>query len=601
MSARFGILATSFSLFLLVGCSESPKANGNKPVEAKPGDAKTTGAPRGAKATETEPAPDATAVATKPAAVRQSAGAIDLKFIPTQAFAAFVAYPARVLADPAIAKLDLKEPLGEIETTTGVPPAEVEQMISVLLNIPPAAPDKGSPQMGSGILMRLSKPIDGDALVKKAMRHSTPEKTEIAGKTYFRPATIPNSFAPSGPAVYLIDDRTVLMGDEPAVKAMITSTGASSPLVDMLAKADATADLTIVMVNTDDIQKMSGGLASSGLLPPPLKSLVDAAASLSAVHATIKTSSKISLNVTLVAKDEAGAGKIAALMPESKQLATGMAAGLRNQASQAPSDIQPMLEYGMARIDQIVAALPPKQKGNELVMQVDDLGTLDELSTKLLVPGLVKAKAAAMRTQSFNNLKQLALAMIIYRDMNKSLPSSAIVSKEGKPLLSWRVAILPMIEHNDLYVQFHLDEPWDSEHNKPLLAIMPTLYLSPNGNSAVDGAGLKLGKTRYVLPVGNGALFDSDPSKKTADPANAGQTIMIVEVGEDKAVNWTQPDDMRLDAEKPLAGLGTIPETGAIAAFADGSVRALGKATDSEGVENLRHMFRAVGEPAPSK
>jgi len=39
--------------------------------------------------------------------------------------------------------------------------------------------------------------------------------------------------------------------------------------------------------------------------------------------------------------------------------------------------------------------------------------------------------------------------------------------------------ILPYIEQNNLYQQFHLDEPWDSEHNQKLMQQMPKTYASP--------------------------------------------------------------------------------------------------------------------------
>jgi hypothetical protein len=48
-----------------------------------------------------------------------------------------------------------------------------------------------------------------------------------------------------------------------------------------------------------------------------------------------------------------------------------------------------------------------------------------------------------------------------YHDVFGGFPNAGIVStreKDGKPLLSWRVAILPYIGHDELYRQFHLDE-----------------------------------------------------------------------------------------------------------------------------------------------
>src|SRR5205823_2595588 len=49
----------------------------------------------------------------------------------------------------------------------------------------------------------------------------------------------------------------------------------------------------------------------------------------------------------------------------------------------------------------------------------------------------------------------------------------------GKPLLSWRVAILPFIEQSALYAKFNLSEPWDSPHNLALLNQMPSVFRMP--------------------------------------------------------------------------------------------------------------------------
>src|SRR5262249_49383960 len=94
----------------------------------------------------------------------------------------------------------------------------------------------------------------------------------------------------------------------------------------------------------------------------------------------------------------------------------------------------------------------------------------------------------AQQLTSSNNMKQLGLAMHIYHDANKHPPAHAIYSKDGKPLLSWRVAVLPYIEQNELYQQFKFDEPWDSAHNKKLLEKMPQLYAPVRGKTKVPYA-----------------------------------------------------------------------------------------------------------------
>ena len=79
----------------------------------------------------------------------------------------------------------------------------------------------------------------------------------------------------------------------------------------------------------------------------------------------------------------------------------------------------------------------------------------------------------AQRQRSLKNLKHLITAIHNYEATHNRLPTD-ITDKAGKPLLSWRVAILPFLEGQDgLYNQFRMTESWDSEHNLALLAKMP--------------------------------------------------------------------------------------------------------------------------------
>src|SRR5438445_3414044 len=94
----------------------------------------------------------------------------------------------------------------------------------------------------------------------------------------------------------------------------------------------------------------------------------------------------------------------------------------------------------------------------------------------------------------------MGIAMHQYVDTFKSLPAHASVDKDGKALLSWRVHILPFVEQDALYKEFHLDEPWDSAHNKELIARIPPIYRSPQSRAGA-------GKTTYLVPVGKHALF----------------------------------------------------------------------------------------------
>ena len=186
----------------------------------------------------------------------------------------------------------------------------------------------------------------------------------------------------------------------------------------------------------------------------------------------------------------------------------------------------------------------------------------------LLLPAVQAAREAARRSQCVNNLKQMGLAFFNYHDRNNSFPGN-IVSKQGKPLLSWRVAILPYLEQDTLYKKFKLDEPWDSPTNKALLKEMPIVYACPSRPSPEPGM------TFYQGWSGPMTLF-ADPRQPTAIQKIIDGTSNTIAITEAKTpVPWTKPEDMPFDPKSnvPMLGAGSSHPGGFNVLFADGSVR----------------------------
>ena len=209
------------------------------------------------------------------------------------------------------------------------------------------------------------------------------------------------------------------------------------------------------------------------------------------------------------------------------------------------------------------------------------------LMIALLIPAVQKVRGAAERIQSANNLKQQSLAMMNYVDTNGRLPPAVVYGRNGKPLYSWRVLLLPYLGEDILYHRFHLDEPWDSPNNKPLLAMMPKPFQDPADTAPEQGM------TYYQVFDGPGAAFDS--SAPPLAPFNAAggfpqglqmstrqlhfaqftdgaqNTFLIVETPD--PVPWTSPQDLRFGPGVPLPNLARPSRNGFNAAFADASVR----------------------------
>ena len=150
--------------------------------------------------------------------------------------------------------------------------------------------------------------------------------------------------------------------------------------------------------------------------------------------------------------------------------------------------------------------------------------------------------------------------------------------------MSWRVLVLPYIEQDNLYKQFKLDEAWDSDHNKKLIAKMPEIYRGPNRKLNDEG------KTAYLAPVEKNSMFPPDGRKMSLANIYDGtsNTIMIVEANDDAATIWTKPDDLIVNRKKPLDGLVRPGQEFFLVGMGDGSVHRFRNDADAK---NLVRVF----------
>jgi hypothetical protein len=156
-----------------------------------------------------------------------------------------------------------------------------------------------------------------------------------------------------------------------------------------------------------------------------------------------------------------------------------------------------------------------------------------------------------------------------YEAAHRQLPTAAVYGNDNKPLLSWRVSILPYISEEELFHEFRLEESWDSPHNIQLLPKMPITYAPPPGKMKL----LPAYHTIVHVFVGKGAAFEGRKSLRFGPDFSDGtsNTILLVEAG--KPVPWTKPEDLAYDPGQPLPDLYGIFSDGIRIGLADGSSR----------------------------
>ena len=180
--------------------------------------------------------------------------------------------------------------------------------------------------------------------------------------------------------------------------------------------------------------------------------------------------------------------------------------------------------------------------------------------------GPAGSREAAVRAQCVNNLKQIDLALMNYESAQGAFPPRVHRDRQGRPLLSWRVLILPYLEQSDLFSRFHLDEPWDSPHNRTLIDRIPSTYICPSQ------AEWTRNQTLYQVLDGSGAFLDtSAPTRFVQIADGPSNTIAVLEGPQ--PVPWTSPQDIPFRVDGPVTGWEAAHLGGFNAAFVDGSVR----------------------------
>jgi hypothetical protein len=436
----------------------------------------------------------------------------------------------------------------------GVAPEDAERVTT-------AAPDPNRAE-DQLLIVRSKKPLDAKTVFPDA------EADTITGQTVY--VTYQRAWFVSA------DSKTLVAGKRAGIEKYLKDkpAGPTGPLAKMLAGADKHS--ISVYFDPSSLAKMIDKLPAP---LTPAKPLI--LASNGVAQLDLGYTSKLGMKITF--KDEKEAGRGRKSIDAIRALGSLALSGLGESVAAKSKPLAAL----MAKAEKALDDGTVEQKGS--AVEAAFALTLDKEPTVALVKEAAgKLAISSTIARAANNLKQIGLALHNYHDVHNAFPPQAIYDKDGKALLSWRVAVLPYLDQNELYKQFRLDEPWDSEHNKKLLAKIPPAYVSPQGKASAVGG------TFYQVLLGKMAFFEGKRGIKIGDVVDGlSNTLMVVEAPTD--VPWTKPDDIPFDPDGKLPKVGGLFEPGFNALFGDGSVRFLSKDLKPEKLKAL--ITRNGGEP----
>jgi hypothetical protein len=501
-------------------------------------------------------------------ALAQEPAPLELTYLLPQACVVVAARPRQLLTAPAAAMLPIEVVQAAALQQTGLDPLEAE---TLLLSVEP--PQAGPPNYA--LLATFTRSVEGK-LHPQLTAHTQPG--QLDGREYFQ------SQHPLMPSIFSFDGKTLLATPDMTLQKLVaTETSPTGNLLAERLKAAATDDL-YAAVNIETLRPMANQLLREASVLPQFQPFLPAPDLIRLVELRVNLSGLGPTELVVEANNANDAGKLLAMLEQAMDMWRTAAMAEMEELKQSSDPVQQALgRYQQRMMNQTSGLVMPQQEGARLIVfrvlpgesPTSPLvtGAIIGILVALLLPAVQAAREAARRNASINNMKHIMLSILNYEDRNKHFPTHANYDATGKPLLSWRVHILPYLDQQQLYNQFHLDEPWDSEHNRQLVAKMPEVFLDPSSRFAPEE-----GKTHYLGVLGEGCFFSgtSDGTKIMDITDGTSNSIAVVQVNDERATPWTKPDDWQYDQKNPLAGLVRSLHPGVFfAARCDGSVFAV--------------------------
>ncbi|QDT11751.1 DUF1559 domain-containing protein [Planctomycetes bacterium K23_9] len=480
------------------------------------------------------------------------------QYIPVDGIAAGVLQPAKLMSCEATALYPLEIAEAWCLDNIGFSPRICDSV-----RVISATPGPSGPM--AAVIVKLNQPFAIGDLNPQLVRADA--VTEVDGLS-----CLPIN-GPPGVVVHQPDPKTIIVASTNYLETLVDAAGGGQPgqLAQLASNVSHDGHLAILLA-IEPVRPMINGMlqAFANQLPPQLAPFTELPNLLDAILIRINLDDdQQGAQLAFLAVDDAAADKLETLLADATQMGRDIAMSQIQQNIRDQGVVPDATRaYADRMADRITTMLRPKRTGRRLVLSASPSQGLaaQGMLVALLMPAVSQARFAARGQRARNNLKQIGLAMHNYHSAYRKLPDAVSRDADGKALLSWRVHILPFIEQQALYEEFHLDEPWDSEHNLKLIPKMPDTYKHASMNTPP-------GQTVYQVPMGEGTMFHSEKPTRFRDVLDGlSNTIMVVETNADAAVQWTKPEDLKIDADNPSKSIGFLNNQASVL-YGDGSVQ----------------------------
>ncbi len=184
------------------------------------------------------------------------------------------------------------------------------------------------------------------------------------------------------------------------------------------------------------------------------------------------------------------------------------------------------------------------------------------------------------------NLERIHVAIEAYVKEKGHYPPAYTVDKNGKPMHSWRVLLLPYLGEQSLFSKYDMSVPWDDQANmRAVGSKMPEVFNCPDLDATRD-------ETSYMVICGPTLVFDGPTERKPEEITDKlSDTLLVIEVA-DTDVHWMEPVDLSaasmtwtINTDK---GIGSHHSTTGIHVLtADGRVRHVDDFTPPEELQGM--------------